>query len=561
MEFVDASQTEFGQSLPPHGPHTITTHLPGWETAMKFRDGDMSVISRAKSVYPRFFPFGPSGALCHAITQSLKLPEGFTCGAFVNPDAWASSKAHATSKFRQEMKLNDEDLMYNVVDIAGIRFYLLHFHASKMMGAMFMWQHSGLGFSTRLAEYLLPYVEDSTTHVGEFPDGANPPPPSYLPETEAHELLRQRIAGLMMRACVKDYKTPVKPDDVYLYQTGMAAITRFHDIAIRVRPGAVAVFGAVFHSTYHIFEESDGKGIKHYGKCDDADIDDFEEYLKNGGECSYVFTEFPSNPIMVSVDLMRLRRLADKYGFFIAVDDTCASFCNIDVLPAADVVITSLTKAFSGYADVMAGSVVLNPNTPSYEALKAAVSQSFHNELFAGDAAHLLKNNDDYLARCAVYNRNAEALVAHFQTLADDPSVPVARVWYPPHSPGSANLAQFARRYSPEFPQPGYGCLFSVELDTLEHAARFYDALNVYHGPHFGAHLTIAMPYNAVTYGKEHPEHHASYGLKQEQIRIGVGLEDVEVLLRICRDAVRAMMEGDTTAKTADGLSGTVDGS
>lgn len=32
--------TEFGQSAPPHGPHTITTHVPGWDMALCFRDGD-----------------------------------------------------------------------------------------------------------------------------------------------------------------------------------------------------------------------------------------------------------------------------------------------------------------------------------------------------------------------------------------------------------------------------------------------------------------------------------------------------------------------------------------
>lgn len=49
--------------------------------------------------------------------------------------------------------------------------------------------------------------------------------------------------------------------------------------------------------------------MKHYGKCDENDLNDFEKYLDNGGKCSYVFTEFPSNPILVSVDLIRLRKL------------------------------------------------------------------------------------------------------------------------------------------------------------------------------------------------------------------------------------------------------------
>jgi cystathionine beta-lyase/cystathionine gamma-synthase len=34
------------------------------------------------------------------------------------------------------------------------------------------------------------------------------------------------------------------------------------------------------------------------------------------------------------------------------IDDTIGSFCNIDVLPVADVVVTSITKSLSGYANV-----------------------------------------------------------------------------------------------------------------------------------------------------------------------------------------------------------------
>ena len=61
-----------------------------------------------------------------------------------------------------------------------------------------------------------------------------------------------------------------------------------------------------------MFNESQG-GMKHYGRADDSDLDDFEQYLKEGGQCASVFTEFPSNPITVGVNLMRLRALVGDY--------------------------------------------------------------------------------------------------------------------------------------------------------------------------------------------------------------------------------------------------------
>lgn len=179
-------------------------------------------------------------------------------------------------------------------------------------------------------------------------------------------------------------------------------------------------------------------------------------------------------------------------------DDTCASFANVDLLAAADVVVSSLTKAFSGYADVMAGSLVLNPNSAphAYTALKQAVSSRFRNELFAADAAHLVSNHADYFARCVVHNRNAAALAEYFHALAMDPASPVAHVWYPPYSPGSGHLGTFLRKPTADYEAPGFGCLLSVEFETVAQAAAFYDALNFFQGPHLGAHLTLCMPYN-----------------------------------------------------------------
>jgi cystathionine gamma-synthase len=53
-------QTEFGHSLPPEGPHTVTFHMPGWEVASMFHNEvDLRpVIARLKSIYPRIFPLG-----------------------------------------------------------------------------------------------------------------------------------------------------------------------------------------------------------------------------------------------------------------------------------------------------------------------------------------------------------------------------------------------------------------------------------------------------------------------------------------------------------------------
>lgn len=94
----------------------------------------------------------------------------------------------------------------------------------------------------------------------------------------------------------------------------------------------------------------------------DADIDELEKILEQEKLSSpltppvlALFTEFPSNPLLRSADLPRLRVLADKYDFLIVVDETIGNFVNVEVLPYADIVVSSLSKVFSGDANVMGG--------------------------------------------------------------------------------------------------------------------------------------------------------------------------------------------------------------
>lgn len=68
-----------------------------------------------------------------------------------------------------------------------------------------------------------------------------------------------------------------------------------------------------------------------------------------------LFTEFPSNPLLNSANLPLLRALADRYDFPIIVDDSIGNFKRVDVFPYVDILVTSLTKVFSGKSNVMGG--------------------------------------------------------------------------------------------------------------------------------------------------------------------------------------------------------------
>ncbi|THC89266.1 hypothetical protein EYZ11_011286 [Aspergillus tanneri] len=103
-------------------------------------------------------------------------------------------------------------------------------------------------------------------------------------------------------------------------------------------------FGFPYIDTLKILEKW-GPGCLFYGHGSYEDLDDLESRLNNGEKFLALFTEFP-----------------DKHNFAVVVDETVGNFININVLPSADIVVSSLTKIFSGDSNVTGGSAVLNPH-------------------------------------------------------------------------------------------------------------------------------------------------------------------------------------------------------
>jgi cystathionine gamma-synthase len=171
--------------------------------------------------------------------------------------------------------------------------------------------------------------------------------------------------------------TGLTEEDVFLYPTGMSAI--FHAFMTVLKAaqlsgmkqvGKSVCFGFPYTDTLKILQKW-GPGCHFFGRGLDSDLEELEDLLRRSREryeknpestdpedkpILSLFCEFPSNPLLRSPNLKRLRELADKYGFAICVDETVGGFVNIECLPYADIVMSSLTKVFSGDSNVMGGS-------------------------------------------------------------------------------------------------------------------------------------------------------------------------------------------------------------
>jgi cystathionine gamma-synthase len=357
------------------------------------------------------------------------------------------------------------------------------------------WQHSGEGISSRQAEACL------TSQTGA------PPRDEIAAPNHAAPILRARIARL----------TGVREACVHLFPCGMAAVYAAYRALSAILPGRKSVqFGFPYVDSLKI-QQKFGPGVHLFPRGDAAELDTLETLLQHEA-VSGVFTEFPSNPLLLSPDLERLSVLARRHGCPLVVDETVASFVNADLAPVADVVCTSLTKFFSGVGDVMGGALILNERSPFCSELSQLLRGQGEELLWSADLAVLERNSRDFEARVRGINAGAERL-ADF--LHKHPKV--GRVYYPKYETPAAYRA-FQR------PGGGYGGLFSFTLhDEAACAPRCFDALRVCKGPNLGMTYTLACLYTILAHYQE-LDFAESCGMSRYLIRVSVGLEEPEEL-------------------------------
>ncbi|KAI8675698.1 hypothetical protein NCS57_00471700 [Fusarium keratoplasticum] len=532
--------TEFGQAVPPAPRHAVTVHMgPGWENAERFGADSASIVAKFKNTYPRTRPHRDIAQLSAAVLDYIGSADK-ACLLFSSLQSAKQCVEYATSSKRDngidKQPLTTEELTIRAF-VAKDPFTAVIFPSEKYPVVAGFWSTVGVGVSSRFAEANLACLNqlkevsilDTETDRAKF-------------ESPAHETLRQRILSFLKRAPLYPDTPPTATvDDVYLYQSGMASIYKPHSYMLDSYQGASVLFGMAFMDTLTTLEQF-GPESKFFGLGSDEDILELEAYLQDsrskGRKVQALWVEFPANPLLTSPDIARLRKLATEYDVVLGIDDTIGSWANIDVISMADILVTSITKSFNGYADAIGGTAILNPASPKYHELKPIFDAHYVPEFYIDDAEAIERNSRDYLARTAKLNSNASAVVEYLYSQSQDPNSAVRQVYYPSVNPSGANYKRFMRPETPDF-TPGYGCVFSVELDNLDTTRVFYDNLNIHKSVHLGAPFTLAFAYTMCAYQKR-LDWAAQFGLKPTQIRISVGLEDTDTLLEDFRVAVEA---------------------
>ncbi|KAI9788705.1 MAG: hypothetical protein M1835_002137 [Candelina submexicana] len=302
--------------------------------------------------------------------------------------------------------------------------------------------------------------------------------------------------------------------DVFLYPSGMSAIFNTHRVLSIVRGAMRSIcYGFPYIDTLKILQKW-GPGCLFYGNGSLTDLDNLEQRLQKGERYLALFCEFPGNPLLKSPNLVRIRSLADIYGFAVVIDETVGNFMNVHVLPFADVVVSSLTKVFSGDSNVMGGSAILNPQSQYYNLLKETLLTEYDDNYWAEDAIFMERNSRDFVSRIERINANAEAICEVLKNHRH-----VKEVYYPKYSP----TRPFYDRCRNS--KGGYGGLLSVTFYTTAEAVTFFDVLDTAKGPSLGTNFTLSSPYTLLAHYGE-LEWAAEFGVEADLVRISVGLED-----------------------------------
>ncbi|KAF2751623.1 cystathionine gamma-synthase-like protein [Sporormia fimetaria CBS 119925] len=577
---------EVGETLPPMTEHAVSVSLPTWKANVGYEEGEEWVISKMKTGYPRFFIHKSIEKLAQAIAakhgrpgeRAMLFPShviASRCREFLHQQAPDLSPQQV--RILDLVPATDSEGSDGMSPVSP-RLSAVLFPAERFPIVKAFWQHSGDGVSSRRAEYCqeafdngnlidsssikdpsrigkgprryqsktaidTPLSRDAPTAATETQD-----PTRFVEERFGRNLdlsmtanakvaVRRRIAGSLtadveLREALALERDTVNTrqvagfseDDVYLYPCGMSAIFNAHRNLLATKGQLKSiVYGFPYIDTLKIVQKF-GPGSLFYGFGSSEELDDLERRLAAGERFLALFTEFPSNPLLKSPDIQRIRGLADQYDFYVVIDETIGNFLNVNVLPYADIVVSSLTKVFSGDSNVMGGSLILNPKAKSYSHLKQLWNEDYEDNHWAADSIFLERNSRDFVQRIARINANADAIC---QTLIAHPKV--KQVNYPKYS-STREFYDKCRN-----PNGGYGGLLSVTFHSKQDAVAFFDNLDTVKGPSLGTNFTLSSPYVILAHYGE-LDWCASWDVEADLVRISVGLEDTNQLEKVmCR--------------------------
>ncbi|RBA20830.1 hypothetical protein FPRO05_08277 [Fusarium proliferatum] len=539
---------------PPGAPHAVSSSLPTWQDVRDIALADRTMLDSIDYSYPRLFICLPVRSLAKLVIERLTSVDLPDCYIFPSSDDVDDYVAQLRHKNMAAEHVRFRSPAPQPVDSENTTMYLafsaLLVDPKSRAHVMDIWVNEGTGITTRHAEYCLNHFDElsSTSPLPQF----NTPAarvPSHDPYS-AEWIYRgaSDLAGLqhyIARLATSEgpVEKAVMPEDVFIFPNGMNAIYNASEaLAINNPNTCVVTFGWIYPETITNLRRGQWEEVIPFRLGREEDLDQLEQMLyRNEKQIYAVFCELPSNIKLTSPNLKRIRDLAREYDLVVVCDETVGNFVNVDILPYVDIITTSLTKMFSGAANVTGGSVIINPNSRHYGKLLESIKSRYETVFcFPRDISVLRQNSENLVERVQRANRNTMKLLMNILTTHHS----IARVNYPYYDPDFDNYDGVRRLNG------GYGNVFSLVFRNRGTAEHFYDHLDVCKGPSFGTNFTIAIPFVQLSAYNEQ-EKLEKYGLPKHTVRISIGLEDYKLIRAKLKEALKEVEKFEVSPGSA----------
>ena len=350
-------------------------------------------------------------------------------------------------------------------------------------------------------------------------------PPIYQTSAFAHDAVGEQLdfayarTGTPTRAALEANLAALEEAKHCLaFASGMAAV----DAVLRatLQPGdEVIAVADLYGGAYRILD----KVMQPLGiKVTFADLSDAANLQAAiSPQTRLVWLETPTNPLLNLVDVAALSAIAHAHGAVVAVDNTFATpYLQNPLNQGADIVVHSATKYLGGHSDVLLGLVAVND-----EALFKAV-KFIQNAAGAvpgpQDCFLTLRGIKTLALRMERHCDNAERVAAYLQ---QHPAI--EKVFFPglADHPGHALAKRQMRRF---------GGIVTVYLkdDSREAASRVASRLQLFMlAESLGGVESLVNHSYTMSHGGMPPAQKAALGIREGQLRLSIGIEDIDDIL------------------------------
>ena len=313
-------------------------------------------------------------------------------------------------------------------------------------------------------------------------------------------------------------------DEAVLFSSGMAALVGIFNS--KLSSGDEIIF---FDECYHRSREYCKKHLSRFGivtrQVKTGDYEAMEAAINSNTKM--LVSESPTNPHLSIVDLERFAAIGIKNGVETMIDATLATPFNIQPIEyGVDYVMHSATKYMGGHNDLLAGVVLASSekieDIRSLRGIMGAVN-SPHN-------CYLLERGlKTFELRMQRHNENGQA-IAEF--LEGHPRV--SRVLYP-------GLESHPYHKIATETMQGFGGLVTFELADADWkaTAKVVDSTQIARiAPSLGGVESLIEQPLVMSYWNYSPEERASFGISDNMIRLALGIENADDLIRDLEQAL-----------------------